>query len=239
LFIRETTDVDHHTFRFALRAEDLGIPVMDDSLSMLRCTNKVFQQEALSAAGIPTPETRIFDRCALKATAESMTYPAVLKIPNGSFSRGIKKVNTPAEAMEHGLSLFKVSDLLIAQAFVPTSFDWRVGVLDGQPLFVCRYFMSKGHWQIVRHDENGSFRQGKWETLALEQAPPEVIALGLRSAAVIGNGFYGVDLKQTEQGFIVMEVNDNPNLESGVEDQILKDALYATILESFRQRAAR
>ena len=42
LFIRETTAVPHHTFRFARKAEREGLPVIDDSASIVRCTNKVF-----------------------------------------------------------------------------------------------------------------------------------------------------------------------------------------------------
>ncbi len=42
LFIRETTNVNHHTFRFARRAAAEGLVVIDDPHSILNCTNKVF-----------------------------------------------------------------------------------------------------------------------------------------------------------------------------------------------------
>ena len=41
LFIRETTAVNHHTFRFAQRAISEGLVVMDDPDSILKCTYKV------------------------------------------------------------------------------------------------------------------------------------------------------------------------------------------------------
>lgn len=44
--------------------------------------------------------------------------------------------------------MVKVSDLIIAQEFLPTSYDWRVGVLNNEVLFVCKYYMAKDHWQI-------------------------------------------------------------------------------------------
>jgi hypothetical protein len=28
-----------------------------------------------------------------------------------------------------------------------TDFDWRIGVLDRQPIFASKYFMSQGHWR--------------------------------------------------------------------------------------------
>ena len=34
---------------------------------------------------------------------------------------------------------------------MPTEYDWRVGVLGGQPLFAVHYLMAKKHWQIVKH----------------------------------------------------------------------------------------
>ena len=64
------------------------------------------------------------------------------------------------------------SDLVVAQAYVPTGFDWRVGVLDRKPLFVCRYYMARHHWQIYKHEE-GKVTAGRWDTLAVEDAPPE------------------------------------------------------------------
>ncbi|MGB2248838.1 MAG: ATP-grasp domain-containing protein, partial [Alcanivorax sediminis] len=74
--------------------------------------------------------------------------PMVLKIPDGSFSRGISKVAT-REALSEALSGYlKQSSVVLAQAFMYTDYDWRIGVLNNRPLFACQYFMSKGHWQI-------------------------------------------------------------------------------------------
>ena len=50
--------------------------------------------------------------------------------------------------------------------------------------------------------------------------------IALRAARPIGDGFYGVDLKQTDHGIVVMEVNDNPSLEHGIEDSVGKDEIW-------------
>src|SRR3546814_9451356 len=50
LFIRETTALDHHTFRFAKKAEMEGLAVNDDPTSILRCTNKVYRTEQMGGA---------------------------------------------------------------------------------------------------------------------------------------------------------------------------------------------
>jgi len=132
--------------------------------------------------------------------------------------------------------LFEETDLLLAQKFLPTEFDWRVGVIAGEPLFVCQYRMARGHWQIVKHRPDGSLSEGGSRTFDLDQAPREVIDIAVRAAKPIGDGFYGVDIKQTDTGFIVMEVNDNPNLEHGIEDQVGKDEVWTRLLRWFVDR---
>src|SRR5262249_3729002 len=42
LFLRETTAVNHHTYRFARRAVSEGLVVIDDPESIVKCTNKVY-----------------------------------------------------------------------------------------------------------------------------------------------------------------------------------------------------
>jgi glutathione synthase/RimK-type ligase-like ATP-grasp enzyme len=58
----------------------------------------------------------------------------------------------------------------------------------------------------------------------------------VRAASLIGDGLYGVDVKEADGGFLVMEVNDNPNIDTGCEDAVLGDRLYLAVMEWFRQR---
>jgi len=53
----------------------------------------------------------------------------------------------------------------------------------------------------------------------------------LRATSLIGKGLYGVDMKEVDGKFIIIEVNDNPNIDAGTEDKILKDKLYDIIME--------
>ena len=237
LFIRETTSIDNHTYRFARRAWQEGMPVIDDPISMIRCTNKVFLMELLSSNQVPTPPTVILPEGGdLNKAMEELGLPLVVKIPDGSFSRGVHKVNTAEEFRRITEELFEETDLLLTQKFLPTEFDWRVGVLAGEPLFVCQYRMARGHWQIVKHRADGSSREGGFRTFELDQAPHEVVDLAVRAARPIGEGFYGVDLKQTDRGIVVMEVNDNPNLEHGIEDTMGKDEIWIRLLKWFIDR---
>jgi glutathione synthase/RimK-type ligase-like ATP-grasp enzyme len=238
LFIRETTSIDNHTYRFARRAWQEGMPVIDDPMSMIRCTNKVFLMELLGSNQVPMPPTVMLaeNSSDLPRAMDELGLPLVVKIPDGSFSRGVHKVSSADEFKRIADELFEETDLLLAQKFLPTEYDWRVGVLSGEPLFVCQYRMARGHWQIVKHRADGSSREGGFRTFDLDQAPPEIMDVAVRAARPIGEGFYGVDIKQTDHGLIVMEVNDNPNLEHGIEDQAGKDEIWIKLLKWFTER---
>lgn len=236
LFIRETTAVNHHTYRFARKAASEGLVVMDDPDSILRCTNKIYLAELLNRAKIPTPKSVVLGKDDLERAEAELGYPMVLKIPDGSFSRGVFKVKDREELEARSKELFEDSELLLAQAYTFTPFDWRVGVLDGEPLFVCRYHMSRGHWQILNHGAAGGLKEGNADTLAVADAPKKVVKTAVRAARQIGDGIYGVDLKQTETGVLVIEVNDNPNIDSGVEDKVLGAELYTRVMGEFLRR---
>ena len=102
-------------------------------------------------------------------------FPIVLKIPDGSFSRGIVKVETPEQLKSAADDLFQHTALVLAQEFMFTEFDWRVGILDGQALYACQYYMSRGHWQIYNHAGNSAQRSGGFKTLPVRDAPNEVV----------------------------------------------------------------
>jgi len=235
LFIRETTSVNHHTFRFASRAEAEGLVVIDDPISILRCTNKVYQAELFLRHGIPSPRSMIVHRDNRNQLFELLGCPCVLKRPDSSFSQGVVMAGNETELKAHLESFFAKSELVVAQEFVPSAFDWRVGVLNRRPLYVCKYFMARGHWQI-QESQGKERRYGKVEALPLDEAPGEVLVMATKAAGLIGDGFYGVDLKQVNGHVMVMEVNDNPSVDAGIEDAILKEELYRAVMRNFVER---
>jgi glutathione synthase/RimK-type ligase-like ATP-grasp enzyme len=96
--------------------------------------------------------------------------------------------------------------------------------------------MAQGHWQIIAKAKGGRTRYGRVVALPLEDAPASAVEIAVRSASLIGDGFYGVDIKETADGLSVIEVNDNPNVEAGYEDAVLGDRLYTSVMDWFRQR---
>jgi glutathione synthase/RimK-type ligase-like ATP-grasp enzyme len=99
--------------------------------------------------------------------------------------------------------------------------------------------MAKKHWQIIKRDSTGKKDYGKFETLPVGLAPKQVVSMALRAANLIGDGLYGVDIKQSDRKCYVIEVNENPNIDAGIEDAVLKDELYERIMEVFLKRIER
>jgi len=235
LFIRDTTHANHYTYQFARRAVSLGLVVMDDPDSILKCNNKVYLNELLARHRIPVPKTMIVQRENVGDIVPALRLPCILKQPDGAFSRGVAKVETEQVLTSVLNAYFAMSELVVAQEWLPTEFDWRVGVLDQRPLYVCKYLMAPGHWQIVKR-EPGRKLEGATIALAVGEAPAEVVHTAVKAANLIGDGLYGVDLKQVGGRCYVIEVNDNPNIDAGNEDGVLKDALYREVIGVFLRR---
>jgi len=236
LFIRATTAVNHFTYRFSRRAAADGLVVIDDPESILRCTNKVFLAELFARNRIPVPRTVILHRENLDQAMETLGFPIILKLPDSSFSQGVVRVEDRSSFEARARSFLGTSDLLIAQEFLPTDFDWRIGILAGEPLFAARYHMARGHWQIIHGDGGAETRYGGVEAVALDQLPPRVLTTAVKAAGLVGSGLYGVDLKARDDRVFVMEINDNPNVDAGYEDKIQGLEIYKKVMQVFLYR---
>jgi glutathione synthase/RimK-type ligase-like ATP-grasp enzyme len=224
-------------YEFVRRAESLGMPVVDDPESVLKCGNKVFMQELLNRHRIATPRTLIVHRGNVDEIVPTLGLPCVLKLPDSGFGLDVVKIESEDDLRKETERFFNQSELLIAQEWLPSDFDWRVGVYDGRPLFVAKYFMAPGHWQVNKVVE-GRLVDGKTQAMTIGEAPERVINTAVRAANLIGRGLYGADLKQVEDRVYLIEVNINPNIDAGNEDQVLGEALYREILGVFARRIA-
>lgn len=236
LFIRETTAVNHHTYSFARQAFAEGLIVIDDPDSIIKCTNKVYIAELIKRAKIAAPKTLVINKQNRSLIKNQLGFPCVLKEPDGSFSHGVVKVDDDEMLKRQFSSYFANSELIIAQEFMPTDFDWRIGILDKQPIFACKYYMAVNHWQIYNWREQGDRYYGNYEAVDIKNVPNNVIATALKAANLIGDGFYGVDVKEFKKRAYVIEINDNPSVEAGVEDEFLGKELYLTVMRTIFQR---
>jgi glutathione synthase/RimK-type ligase-like ATP-grasp enzyme len=192
--------------------------------------------ELLHHHEIPHPTTLIVHKDNVEKVIPTLGLPVILKQPDSAFSQGVVKASTEEELEELAAKMLDKSDLIIAQQFMPTDFDWRIGIIDRRPIFACKYFMARRHWQIIKRDEKGKRSFGGQETVPVELVPRVVMKHALAVANLIGDGLYGVDMKQVGDKAYVVEINDNPNIDSGVEDTLLKDNLYLTVMQVFLKR---
>jgi glutathione synthase/RimK-type ligase-like ATP-grasp enzyme len=232
LFIRETTQVNHHTYRFARRAQAEGLVVIDDPESILRCTNKVYLAELMARNKVSIPKPMIVHRHNRKQVAETIGLPCILKEPDSSFSQGVYKTET-LQALDKKLTeLLDRGPMVIAQEYMPTEFDWRIGIIDRKPFYASKYFMAKKHWQIRAEDGD----TGEDEAIPVGWVPKPILQTAVKAANLIGDGFYGVDVKEVNGKPFLIEVNDNPSIDAGIEDGVLRDELYTHVMTAILNR---
>ena len=112
---------------FMRRADALGMPVVDDPESILKCGNKVYMQELLNRHRIATPRTLIVHRGNVDEVVSTLGLPCVLKLPDSGFGLDVVKIESDEKLRQEADRFFEQSELLIAQEWLPSDFDWRVG----------------------------------------------------------------------------------------------------------------
>jgi glutathione synthase/RimK-type ligase-like ATP-grasp enzyme len=222
LFIRARTDPMNSSYTAAVVADLHGKPVIDDPRSIQVCSDKVNMYHHLMKAGVSIPETRFLSKKDItEGTIETlfreMGNPLVLKEPSTSFSVRVEKVEDTASFTRVAKRFMKLSDWVVVERFIESTFDWRIGVLDGEPLYACKYILPTESFKI-QASVDGQLVYCTVESIPRGSVPPEVMRTGLEAAKAIGQGLYGVDIKETDDGIFVIEVNDNPSLEGGEDD---------------------
>lgn len=235
VFIRATTDPLYTAYIVSRTASELGLKVVDDPESIKICGNKIHQYSLFNKHDIPHIPTIFISKEDLHHRRLTEIFrilgkPVVIKAPYTSFSRYVEKAACETSFREVAKRFFRKSDVLAVQQFVPTAFDWRVGVLNGEVLYVCKYMIPKGRWKHgAKLRGKPTVIWGRTVSLKKENAPAELKKLALRACKVIGNGLYGVDIKENNGSYVVVEVNDNPSIYAGYED--LRDGdLYGKII---------
>ena len=235
VFIRATTDPLFTAYVVSKTAAVLGLRVIDDPESIQICANKIHQYALFKKHNIPHIPTRFinkedFHHKQLLQIFKEFGKPVVVKAPYTSFSRYVEKVACETSFREVAKRFFRRSDVLAVQKFMPTAFDWRVGVLNDKVLYVCKYMIPKGRWKHgAKLRGKPTFIWGRTVSLKVENAPTELKNLALNACRIIGRGLYGVDIKEYDGTCLVVEVNDNPSIYAGYEDLRSKD-LYRKII---------
>jgi glutathione synthase/RimK-type ligase-like ATP-grasp enzyme len=219
LFIRANTDPMNTTYVAARMAQMHGIPVIDDPRSIQICADKINMYMHLMKKDVSMPRTKFLKKKELDESLagqlfEELGMPLVLKEPSTSFSVRVEKVSSVSELLKIARRFFKLSDWIVVQEYIESRFDWRVGVINGQLLYACRYIIPSETFKI-QASVNGHIVYCDVESVPADRVPPEVIELGREAGNAIGKGMYGVDIKESNGKLYVIEVNDNPSLDGG------------------------
>lgn len=222
VFIRALTDPLNSSYVAARMAEIQGMRVLDQSESIRICCDKINMYARLQANKVSMPETRFMRELELneqnaEKLLEEMGSPLVLKAPNSSFSAYVDKVNTAEDFVRVGKRFLRRADRIVVQQYLPSSFDWRIVTLNGQVLAVIKYVFAQDKWRVMDRTDEGVW--AKVIGIPKHEAHPKLIETALAAANAIGKSLYGIDIKEVEGEFYVIEVNDNPTIAAGEEDQ--------------------
>jgi glutathione synthase/RimK-type ligase-like ATP-grasp enzyme len=236
LFIRATTDPSYTAYIASKIAWENSLRVLDDPYSIQVCGNKVHMYKLLQKTGVQFIPTlyvteEVLHSKTIEDIFEKLGKPVVLKAPYTSFSKYVEKTESERGFRRICKRFFRRSDVIVVQKFMPTGFDWRVGVLGNEVIYVCKYSIPSGRW---KHGTKirGSNRivWGGTKTLSRDDAPEPLKEIALSACKAIGNGLFGVDIKEIDGDFIVVEVNDNPSIYAGEEDRKNPD-IYNRIID--------
>lgn len=232
LFIRATTDPSNSAYIISRLAEQAGLKVIDDPHSIRTCSNKVILHDLFLKNNTPSPKSILFignySKESLEYIFSTLGLPVIIKTPYTRFSSHVEKADNEKEFLDISKHLLKKSGILVLQEYVQSDFDWRVGVLNSEVLYLCKYCIPEGGWK-VKSKINGKNVWGDTVAVPKESISPELKDICIALSKCVGDGLYGLDVKETNDGYKVIEINDNPSIYDGYEDAVDKD-IYEKII---------
>jgi len=222
LLIRSRTDPLNVSYVAARMATLHGIPVIDNPEAIRVCSDKVNMYLHLMQAKVPIPRTELLVRKEIvpsdaRDCFERLGSPVVLKEPSTSYSNRVKKVHRVEDFLQTAHAYLKMADELVVQEYIESEEDWRIGVLNGRFLFASRYVLPRESDQEQAVDSEEIPYYGI-EMMREDEVPGGAIDLAIHACKVVGSGLFSVDIKERKGNMYVIEVNDNPSLESGEEE---------------------
>jgi ribosomal protein S6--L-glutamate ligase len=177
-------------------AEAAGIPTINNARAIRLVRDKAVAIAVACAHGLPIPPTYFVAHPRLLAQIPPEDYPLIVKPSNGSVCRDIYRVNHPAElaalALPEGAPAF-----LLAQRYVDN------------PGFDIKLYVTGTQVYVVR--TNSPLHPDVNRTEGLIPIPPELRRLALTMGALFGLDIYGVDVLETPQGWVALDINDFPS----------------------------
>ncbi|MEE4284714.1 MAG: 30S ribosomal protein S6--L-glutamate ligase [Mariniphaga sp.] len=182
-----------------------------ESQALLRSRDKLRSLQILSRAGLGLPKTVFtnYSRNVKEIVQAAGGAPVVVKLLEGTQGLGVVLAETDnaAESVIDAFNGLKVR--VIVQEFVEEAkgADIRAFVVDGVVVGAMKRQAKKGEFRSNLH------RGGTAEVIELTEEEENA---ALKAARVMGLGICGVDMLQSKNGPLILEVNSSPGLE-GIE----------------------
>ncbi|MBI3343113.1 lysine biosynthesis protein LysX [Candidatus Gottesmanbacteria bacterium] len=183
--------------------ESLGIPAVNPLSIATVCENKFLTSLTLIGHRVPTPRFALVfsEEQAKKAVGEIGGYPVVIKPVSGSWGRLVARVNDEhaLEAVLEQKAILGGPDhhaYYIQQYIEKPGRDIRIHVIGGR--VVAAIYRASSHW--VTNTARGA------EALPC-QIDTDLETIAKKAGDAIGEGVLGIDVFETNDGYVVNEVN--------------------------------
>jgi [lysine-biosynthesis-protein LysW]--L-2-aminoadipate ligase len=200
------------SIHFTSLLENIGINVINSSKIASECGNKLLASIKLEKAQIPTPNTIVaFSiESALKAL-DNIGYPAVLKPIIGSWGRLVAPLRDKESAkaiLEDRENMFPIYQIYYIQEMIRRpSRDIRCFVIGNSVVAAIYRYAPEDDWRT------NTARGGHVESCKVTNNMEE---LALRATKIFGEGVYGVDMMESDNGLTIHEVNYNTEFRNSV-----------------------
>jgi ribosomal protein S6--L-glutamate ligase len=193
------------------------------SQSLVRSRDKLRSLQILSGAGLGLPVTAFtnYSKDVTRVIEKVGGAPCVLKLLEGTQGIGVVLAETQSAAKSVLEAFNGLQARVIVQQFIKEAggSDIRAFVVDGVIVGAMK-----------RQGKEGEFRSNLHQggTAKLIELSDEEENAALMATKALGLGIAGVDMLQSDNGPLIMEVNSSPGLE-GIEGATGKDIAKAII----------
>ena len=213
-------------------AEAIGIPTINNSRSIRLVRDKAVAAAFAHEHGLPVPHTYFVAHSKLLTQVPEAEYPIVVKPCSGSYCRDIYRLNSSAE-----LATLKIAEsneqFFLAQHYTEnTGFDIKLYVTGEEVRAV-----------VKKSPLHSTVKEGRIPVT------PALKKLAIRVGRVFGLDIFGLDVVETPDGLVLLDINDFPSFGmipravATVSEYVLHAAKraelkYSAKLERHQQRLA-
>ncbi len=173
-------------------AEAVGIPTINNSRAIRLVRDKAVAVAFAQAKGLPVPLTYFVGHPSALVNVPHETYPVVVKPSNGTSMQDVHLVRTPEDLAK--IQLDETTYYLAMRYVENTGYDIKLYVTGQEVHAIAK--SSPLHGTIVEHEI---------------PVTREMLKIARRVGQVFGLDLYGVDVLETEEGLILVDINDFPS----------------------------